>query len=125
MSSLPKLLQSLKEKYRSLVALENELADLDRQIIVGARTTRPTRKKRARQAAPASHGERYDYLLPLLRILRDATEPLPPREIASRLGVTPTVASRRLARALKLGYVTRAGNARYRVTDSVRSVPGL
>lgn len=125
MSSLPKLLEQLKTKYRSLVELERELADLDRQIIVGVRPTRPTRKKRASRAAPASHGERFAYLLPMLRTMREAAEPLPPREIASRLGITPKITSQRLARAMKLGYVARAGNARYRVTDSVRSVPGL
>ena len=124
MSSLPKLLQSLKEKYRGLVELERELADLDRQIISGNR--RPAkRKKRTRHTVTASHGERFEYLLPMLRALRDAAEPLPPREIASRLGITSKITSQRLARAMKLGYVERAGNARYRVTDSVRSVPGL
>jgi len=122
MSSLTKLLQSLKEKYRSLVELERELADIDRQIIVG---NRPTKRKRAPRVVAASHGERFEYLLPMLRVLRDAAEPLPPREIATRLGITPKITSQRLARAMKLGYVERAGNARYRVTDSVRAVPGL
>jgi hypothetical protein len=126
MSSLPKLLQSLKEKYRSLVALEREVADLDREVLVGARSTRTrTKKKRASRVAPASHGERFVYLLPLLRVLRDAAEPLPPRAIAALLGIKPRITSQRLTRAMKLGYVMRAGNARYRVTDSVRSVPGL
>ena len=125
MSSLPKLLQSLKEKYRSLITLENELADLDRQILVWPGPARRTRRKRSRDAAPVSHGERYEYLLPMLRALRDAAEPLPPREIASRLGISSRITSQRLARAMKLGYVERAGNARYRITDSVRAVPGL
>jgi MarR family len=123
MPLLRKLLQSLKAKYRNLVELERELADLDRQIIAGGH--RPAKKKGTPRAVPASHSERYDYLRPMLRAMRDAGQPLPPREIAARLNVEPKIASRRLARALKLGYVERAGNARYRVTDSVRSVPEL
>lgn len=125
MSSLPKLLEALKVKIRNLVELEREVADLDRQILVGDRPAKPTKKKRPSRAPTISHGERFEYLLPMLRVLRDAAEPLPPREIASRLGITPKITSQRLARAIKLGYVERAGNARYRVTDSVRSVPGL
>lgn len=121
MSLLPSLLRKFREKFRALVELEREVADLDKQIVAAGR---PTKAKRSRRATVA-HGDRYDYLLPLLRILRDAAEPLPPREIASRLDITPKAASRRLARALQLGYVERAGNARYRVTDSVRAVPGL
>lgn len=124
MSTLPVLLRKFREKYRSLVELEREVADLDRQIVAAGRPTKSKRSSRA-VGAGGAHGDRYEYLRPLLRILRDAAEPLPPREIASRLGVMPKVASRRLAKALKLGYVVRAGNARYRVTDSVRSVPGL
>ena len=125
MSSLPKLLEQLKVKIRNLVELERELADLDRQILVEDRSAKTTRKKRRPHVAPPSHAERFEYLLPMLRVLRDAAEPLPPREIASRLGITPKITSQRLARAIKLGYVERAGSARYRVTDSVRSVPGL
>ncbi len=125
MSSRPKLLEALKQKIRNLVELERELADLDRQILAGDRPAKTTKKKRSRHVASPSHGERFAYLLPMLRTLRDAAEPLPPREIAKLLGITPRITSQRLARCMKLGYVERASNARYRVTDSVRSVPGL
>jgi hypothetical protein len=121
MLSLPVLLRRFRERLRDLVELERELADLDKQIIAAGR---PTRTRRTSRTAVA-HEDQYAYLRPLLRVLLDAENPLPPREIAPRLGVTAQVASQRLAKALKLGYVERAGNARYRVTDSVRSVPGL
>ena len=122
MSSFPRLLQM----YRCLVEVERELVDSDRQVLVGASSTKTSKKKKTRAPrVTVSHGERYDFLLPLLRVLRDAAEPLPPREIASILGITPKAASRRLLRALALNYVVRVGGARYRITDSVRSVPGL
>lgn len=55
-------------------------------------------------------------------MLQTAEGPLPPREIASRLGVATVVVSRRLARAFRLGYVERVGKARYRVSDAVPSL---
>jgi hypothetical protein len=119
--SLPVLLRKFREKYRAFVELEHELADLDQQIVA---LGRPAKKRRSSRTAVAD-GDHYAYLRPLLRVLRDAEQPLPPREVAARLGIKPVVASRYLAKALALGYVERAGNARYRVTDSVRSVPGL
>ena len=45
-----------------------------------------------------------DELRAVLRVLQEAEAPLPPREGASRLGVPPKTAARRLARAVHLGY---------------------
>ena len=55
-------------------------------------------------------------------MLREAEAPLPPREIASRLGLETAVVSRRLARARRLGFVEAAGRARYRVANAVPSL---
>ena len=104
MSSLPKLLEALKGKIRNLVELERELADLDRQIRVGDPAKR-TKKKRASRPAPASHCERFVYLLPML-LLRW-------RAIAL---IHPQV--RRLVGSIKNG---RTSARRWRVSRSERS----
>ena len=114
MSSLPVLLRKYKEIYRRYLKTEHELADLDRQIL--ATSSRPAkRRRRTTQVVGSAIRE-------MLRVMREANEPLPPREIASRLNVKAIVVSQRLARAVKLGYVERAGNARYRVADAVPSL---
>jgi chromatin segregation and condensation protein Rec8/ScpA/Scc1 (kleisin family) len=114
-SNLPVLLRKYKETHRRYVELEHELADLNRQILA---TDRPATKRRR----PAQPLAAIDEVRALLRVLREAEAPLPPREIASRLGVETVVVSRRLARARRLGYVEPAGRARYRVADAVPSL---
>ena len=116
MPSLPVLLRKYRDAHRQYVELERELADLDRQIVAAGR---PGPKPRRRRAEPLAA---TDELRAILRVLREAEAPLPPREIASRLVVETVVVSRRLVRALRLGYVERAGKARYRVADAVPSL---
>jgi DNA-binding IclR family transcriptional regulator len=58
----------------------------------------------------------------MLRVMQAAGAPLPPREIAQRLGQPPKTVSRWLAAAHRRGFVERAGGARYRV---VAEVPAL
>lgn len=115
MSNLPTLLRKYKETHRRYVELEHELADLNRQILATDRS-HTRRRTRARPIAAT------DEVRELLRGLREAEAPLPPREIASRLGIETVVVSRRLARARRLGYVEPAGRARYRVADAVPSL---
>ena len=79
---------------------------------------RPSAKPRRRAEPIAANDE----LRAVLRVLQAAEAPLPPREVASRLGVPPKTASRHLSRAVHLGYVERAGQARYRVADAVPSL---
>jgi len=113
---LPALLRRYRDVHCHYVELERELADLDRQILA---TGRSGARPRRRVAAPSPVS---DELRAVLRVLQAAESPLPPREVASRLDVTPKTASRRLARAVHLGYVERAGQARYRVADTVPSL---
>lgn len=113
MSSLPVLLRRYKEVYRQYVELEHQLADLDRQILATERSSSKPRRKNAPQLGVS------DAILSVLRVLRESREPLPPREVASRLNIKSMLASQRLSRAAKLGYVERTGNARYRVVDAV------
>ena len=113
---LPTLLRRYRDAHRQYVELERELADLDRQIVAAGRPgARP--RRRAPTPSPVS-----DEVRAVLRVLQEAESPLPPREVASRLGVPPKTASRRIARAVHLGYVERAGQARYRVADAVLAV---
>jgi len=123
MTRLPVLLRKYKEIYRRLVETEHELADLDRRIVAASSSPSTTPKRRRAPRVPQL-GESgvSDAILAMLRVMRDSKEPLPPREIAARLGIKPVVASQRLTRAVKLGYVERAGNARYRVAEEVPSL---
>ncbi len=112
---LPTLLRRYRDAHRQYVELERVLADLDHQILAAGR---PSAKPRRRAEPIAANDE----LRAVLRVLQAAEAPLPPREVASRLGVPPKTASRHLSRAVRLGYVERAGQARYRVADAVPSL---
>ena len=114
-SNLPTLRRTYKETHRRYVELEHELADLNRQILATDRSS--TRRRRSPLPIAAT-----DEVREILRVLREAEAPLPPREIASRLGIETAVVSRRLARARRLGFVEPAGRARYRVADAVPSL---
>ena len=54
-----------------------------------------------------------------VKVLRDAGEPLPRREIAARLGVPTRTVNYQLAKAIKLRFVERAGYGRYQTTNVV------
>jgi len=110
MSSVPALLRRYEETCRRYIELERELADLRSQI--AAESPKPRRRS-------ATRTEVSDATRAVLRILRDAKEALPPREVAARLGITAMLASQRLSRAVKLGYAERTGNARYTAVDAV------
>ncbi len=122
MSNLPVLFRKYKEALRHYIELEHELADLDRQIHAADRPTAPTAVKRRRKPGPPQQGGANEKMRSMLRVMREAKDPLPPREIASRLNITPNMVSRRLARAIRLGYVERTGTARYSVSSAVPSL---
>lgn len=92
---------------------ELELADLDRQIKMLERTR------------PVSHETRLvgrEHTHRLLKVMQQAREPLPPREIAQLLETDPRTVSRWLAVAKRQGYVERVDGARYRVRKEVPSL---
>jgi len=92
-------------------ASELELADLDRQIVAHERgRPRPV----SIQTASARKHEQA-----LLRVMQEAGPPLPPREIAQRLGVPPATASRWLDAAMRRGFIERVGHARYQIKKEV------
>jgi predicted Rossmann fold nucleotide-binding protein DprA/Smf involved in DNA uptake len=109
-TALRALLHKHRETYRRLVELE--LADLDRQV---AALDRDRPKSSAAQGAGANR----EHERAMLRVMQAAGTPLPPREIAQRLGAAPKTVSRWLAAAHRRGFVERAGGARYRVVAEV------
>jgi len=89
---------------------ELELADLDRQI------------KAQERAKPVSHTSQLagrEHTSAMLKVMQQAKEPLPPREIAQRLEADPKAVSRWLAAAKRQGYVERVDGARYQVRKEV------
>ncbi len=107
-SSNLELLRRLRDAVARAYALE--LADLDRQI------------KALERDRPISHETRLagrEHTHRLLKVMQQAKEPLPPREIAQRLETDPRTVSRWLAAAKRQGYVERVEGARYQVRKEV------
>ena len=110
MATTPNL--ELLRRLRAAVerACELELADLDRQI------------KAQERAKPVSHTSQLagrEHTHRLLKVMQQAKEPLPPRELARRLESDPRTVSRWLAAAKRQGYVERVDGARYQVRKEV------
>jgi hypothetical protein len=102
------LLRRLREAVQR--AYELELADLNRQI------------KTLERASPVKHGTQIagrEHTNRMLKVMQQAREPLPPREIASRLDTDPKTVSRWLAAAKRQRYVVRVDGARYQVSEEV------
>jgi hypothetical protein len=116
MTNLSTLLKKSRELHRQQIEIEHQIAELDRQML--AAEAPPKARKRGTKEA----GDIGDAIRAVVKLLCDATEPLPPREIATRLGIEPGLASQRLHRAVKLGLVERTGNARYRATNDIKHV---
>ena len=107
-SSTLELLRRLRETI--VRSHELELADLDRRI------------RELSRARPVSHETRLagrEHTHRLLKVMQQAQEPLPPRELARRLESDPRTVSRWLAAARRQGYVERVAGARYQVTMEV------
>jgi DNA-binding MarR family transcriptional regulator len=105
--------RDLLRRLRAAVArvAEIELAELDRQIAAQERA-----RLRPAQSSTASAREQEQALL---RVMQEAGTPLPPREIAQRLGVSRSTIFRLLEAAQQRGFVDRVAPARYRVREEV------
>lgn len=104
-----------KHRETCLRLAELETAELDRQI---AALERP-RPRPATSATPAAGHASREHEREMLRVMQAAGTPLPPREIAQRLGTRPKTVSRWLAAAHRRGFVDRVGGARYAVAKEV------
>lgn len=116
-SSLPTLLRRYETLTREVVRLEAERATVHDQILAAgagrrsAKSPGPGRPARTRAQA-------VEVVRDAVRVLREAGEPLPRREVASRLGIKPWAAGYRLDKAVELRFAEKVGS-RYRVTNVV------
>ncbi len=110
MSHLQVLLKKFETIHRQHIQIEHELAEARREIVAAG--PKP-RKKRTTSA------EMIELIKPTIKVLRDAGEPLPRREIASRLGIAPVAADYRLRKAVAAGFVEKLSGGRYRVSIDV------
>jgi|SRR5579871_2544518 len=110
MPILPTLLKRYDLLHRQHYELEQEIADVRRQILDAGRTARPRRRARRNGAEAAK------IIRTMLEALRGAGAPLQRREIAERLGVTARTVAYRLKVAMRMGFVERVAKGRYRCT---------
>lgn len=114
MATLPALMRKHKTLYRQYIELECEIAAVEKQMTeVGCTPRTTTKRKRSTKI------ELVETVRQTVRVLRDAGEPLPRREIATRLGISPLATSYRLKKAMELRFVERVGSGRYRTTNVV------
>jgi hypothetical protein len=102
-----------KNLYRQYLELEREITGVERQIKDVGNSSRKAPRKRATKR------ELVETVRQAVKVLRDAGEPLPRREIATRLGITPLATSYRLKKAIALRFVERVSSGRYQATNVV------
>lgn len=112
MASLHSLLKKFQQLTRQQSELEIEIAEVQRQILAAGATAPRQRRPRA------SREEIVEVVQATVKVLRDAGQPLPRREIAARLGITPWATAYRLQKAIKIGFVKKTQYGRYECTDA-------
>lgn len=111
---LPELLHQLDTMHRQRFEIEQDIARVEQQIVTASKgEQKPRRRKRALR------GEMLELVKDLVKVLHDAGQPLPRREIAARLGLTPTAVGYRLQKAMAAKFVERVSGGRYRATNVV------
>lgn len=106
-----------KTLYRQYIELEREIAAVEKQMTEVGSTPRTTTTRKPRKRSTKL--ELVETVRQTVKVLRDAGEPLPRREIATRLGITPLATSYRLKKAMELRFVERVGSGRYQTTNVV------
>jgi hypothetical protein len=99
---------------REIARLEVDRASVHDQILAAGRGPRASRSRIGQ-----SRAEAVEVVRETVRVLREASEPLPRREVAARLGIKPWAASYRLDKAVELRFVEKLGGGRYQVTNVV------
>lgn len=110
--NLRSLLKKLQVLHRQYIDLEHEIADVERQITTAGNEPKPRAKR-------STNAEIVEVIRATVKVLRDAGEPLPRREIASRLGITPWATAYRLQKAVKMKFVEKMAHGRYRCTGVI------
>jgi methylphosphotriester-DNA--protein-cysteine methyltransferase len=113
MATFPALIRKHKSLHRQYVELEHAIAEVEKQIAAIAAAPRASTRKRP------TRRELVETVKQAVKVLRDAGEPLPRREIAARLGITPLATSYRLAKAMELRFVERVSSGYYQTTNVV------
>ena len=113
-SSLPVLLKRYETLTREVIRLEAERADVHDQILAAGRVSRAVGPRRGQSRAKA-----VEVVRDAVRVLREAGEPLPRREVAARLGIKPWSAQYRLDKAVAMKFAEKLAGGRYQVTNVV------
>ncbi len=111
---VPALLKRYETLTREIARLEAERAVVHDQILAGGRSSSARKPRAARTRAQA-----VEVVRETVRVLREAGEPLPRREVASRLGIKPWAARYRLDKAVELRFAEKLDGGRYRVSNVV------
>lgn len=113
MSKLSSLLLRLEALHRQRFLIDDQIDRLKSEIIAaGKPEPKPRRKRTAGPEAAA-------LVRATVKTLQDAGEPLPPSEIATRLGMPPAAVAYRLKKALAAKFVEKAAGGRYRAAAEI------
>ena len=113
MSKISSLLLRLEALHRQRFLIDDHIDRLKREIIAAGKPAPKMRRKRA--AGP----EAVALVRATVKTLQEAGEPLPPSEIAARLGIEPAAVAYRLKKALAAKFVEKAGGGRYRAAAEI------
>lgn len=100
-TTISALFDKLHDLYRQIAAVE-------REIVARGKFERGPRVKRSTSA------EVTDVIQATVKVLRDAGRPLPRKEIAAHLGISPWAASYRLQKAVEEKLIEKTGGGKYR-----------
>ena len=118
--TLSSLLKRYEALTREIAAREAERVAVHDQILATGRGGSRRGAKSPGPGRPArTTAQTVEVVRDAVRVLREAGEPLPRREIAARLGVKPWVAGYRLDKAVELRFAEKLGGGRYQVTAVV------
>lgn len=112
MADVQALLDKFASLHRQYAEIEHEIAAVEGEILALNGTPRPRRTR-------STSAEVDEQVKLVIMALQEAGEPLPPSELASRLGIAPIQISHRVRHAVATGFVKKAGGGRYTVAAEV------